>query len=833
MSGVDATRDELREQIAELHAKPARLEPQQPAIKPGDLNRSKEFHPVVTTDEQALIEPVRSELGRIEWDQNLLVSRWDARAQQIFGWSFDEVRGKGWEAFPMIHPDDYERVKATVVELSRGEREFNICTNRNFRRDGAAIDCEWFNSVRRDKHGQVVAFVSMVHDVSARVLAEQQAQQVRDVMHLMIGDTSRHTGREFFQVLVRHLAEALGFRYAFVAPLSLEETGYARTIAFWADGKLADEFAYELKGTPCDDVVNQSMRFYPDRIQERFPNDQSLVDFDAESYVGAPLISSSGEALGVLAAFDDKPMDDRPDIRDLITLFADRAAMELQRVRDEEALRASEARLRVLTEQMPAIIWTTDKQLRLSQATGAALKRIGQPSSALLGLTLREFFGDAADSAEAIAVHHLALHGASGSAEIEWLNRSFHVYVEPLRDQANRIVGTIGVAQDVSEFKRVENSLLASEERFRKLIEHAPEAVVLFDRETGRFAMANPAAEKLFKLSVDKLTKLGPVDLSPVTQPDGRPSKEKALELIAKTDAGETPIFEWVFCDREGNEFPCEVRLLLLPNDQQSLIRASITNVSDKKQREASLKRMESKLTQVARVSTMGELVGGLAHELNQPLYAIQNYGKACRNLVASQARTDDANLLDWLSKITSTAEYAGEILMRLRNFVSREPIQRQRINLGEMIETAISLTKHEAQTHHVRIDYSIADSLPPVSADAVQIQQVLVNLLQNAFDATAEQSFGPASVRISVEPEGGFVAITVADNGPGLPEIEQSIFDAFTSTKPQGLGLGLAISKTIIESHGGTLTARNRESRGAEFQFTLRTQRPDDADRP
>ncbi|MCA9136888.1 MAG: PAS domain S-box protein [Planctomycetales bacterium] len=810
MSIVGETREELLEQLARLHQKIEQLD---------RITDSESL-----ADGAASAPQVSSMLGMIGWDLQFRISYWSPEAEQTFGWRQDEVLGKQWDEFPFVHPGDIQRVTNVGLALINGTVDFNTCSNRNYRKDGTILECEWFNAVRHDDQGCPISWVSIAHNVTDRVRAENHIRQVRNAMHLIIGGTSRFTGGEFFEALVRYVSESLGFRYVFIARTEegCDRTG--RTVAFWADGAAAPEIEYAFVDTPCERVQQGTMQFYPDRIQQLFPKASVLAQFHARSYLGAPLISSSGNVLGVLAAIDDKPMEDRPDIRAIIGLFADRTAVELERVEIEKARRESETRLRILTEQMPAILWTTDHDLRVTHVTGAGLSRINVSANEIQGQLLADFLGTNDVNFRPISSHLRALNGISGASEIQWSGRTFHVYVEPLRDGTDQIIGTIGVAQDISDLKRIEQSLVASEERFRRLVEYAPEAVVLLDIGSGRFVTANRSAAQMFKMSAAELCQLGPLDVSPEVQPDGQSSKVKSRQVISRALAGETPIFEWVHLDSEGREVPCEIRLLSLEDGGNTLVRGSMIDITEKKRAEESQKRLESELARVARVSMMGEMVGGLAHELNQPLYAIQNFGKACGNLVAEDGDFDRDRLREWLEKIISTAESAGDILTRLRNFVSREPLVREAIDLSEVIETALMLTKHDAQVGGIRVEYTKDESLPLVHVDAVQIQQVLVNLLRNAFDATQEKSHGTPFVKIMTKKEGDLVTVTVADNGPGLPPDASQIFAAFSSTKLRGLGLGLAIGKTIIEAHGGTLTAKNGGDCGAEFCFTLST---------
>ncbi|WP_182870694.1 PAS domain S-box protein [Stieleria mannarensis] len=823
MPRVEETRSELLAQLAEIQAKLARLNQSESVERaaPAEQHRANAAGSI----DVAPRDPGRADVGLIEWDANDAISRWSPQAEQIFGWKAEEVLGKCWDEFRLVHEQDIALVQQANRELLEGHVDFNTSFNRNYRKDGTVLNCEWFNAVRRNDQGEIVAVVSLPHDVTGRVRAESHMHHFQNAMRMITIGTSRSTGLAFFQALVRYISQSLGFRSVFVARIDQEHPHQARTIAFWSDGQLAENFTYPLAGSPTQNtVINRSMEFSADGVQRRFPNDATLARFHAEGYLATPLVGSDGDVLGVLAVMDDKPMEDRGDIREMIALFGDRTAIEIERSIAEASQHASRTRLRVLTEQLPAVLWTTDLELRFTHSTGAGLKSLNQKPGQSVGQTLFEYFQTDDETYGPIAIHFRALQGISGTSVVEWAGLVFQVYVEPLRDPSGQIIGTIGLAQDISELKRVEHSLIQSEERFRRLIQHAPEAVVLLDTKTGRFVMVNEAAEKLYKYPAEQLLQMGPLDISPVVQADGQLSAEKSREVISKACAGETPIFEWTHRDALGSEIPCEIRLLSLAEGGRTIIRGSVTDVTEKKRAEESLKRLESELAHVARVSTMGEMVGGLAHELNQPLYAIQNFGKACGNLVAAEGVIDRDRLHQWLDKITSTAQFAGEILTRLRSFVSREPINKTTIDLDEIIQSALMLTKHDAQVAGIRVEYAPASLLPPVKADNVHIQQVLVNLIKNAFDAVQNQSVGEPVVRISTEKLGDLVAVTVADNGPGLPPGNVPIFEAFCSTKTNALGLGLAISTTIVKAHGGTLQANNGAEFGAVFRFTLAT---------
>jgi PAS domain S-box-containing protein len=303
------------------------------------------------------------------------------------------------------------------------------------------------------------------------------------------------------------------------------------------------------------------------------------------------------------------------------------------------------------------------------------------------------------------------------------------------------------------------------------------------------------------------------------------PQQSTVRDAIQRAAQGEFVRFECTHVRYDGEVRDFDFSLSPIRDDDGSVIYLvpEGRDITEQKRAEASLRQKEAELAHVARVSTIGEMVAGLAHELNQPLYTIQNYGKACGNLLGDDNDVDRDQIREWLDEITSTAEYAGEVLLRLRNFVNRVPSEKEVVDLGETIGTAISFVHHEARESVAAIECAMSGALPTVFADAVQIQQVIVNLLRNAIEATQEKPHGDPQVTISTETKHDLVEVAVADNGAGLPsESDLKIFEAFNSTKPDGMGLGLAISKTIVEAHGGTLVADNRPGGGAVFRFTL-----------
>jgi C4-dicarboxylate-specific signal transduction histidine kinase len=232
----------------------------------------------------------------------------------------------------------------------------------------------------------------------------------------------------------------------------------------------------------------------------------------------------------------------------------------------------------------------------------------------------------------------------------------------------------------------------------------------------------------------------------------------------------------------------------------------------------------QRQLVHLARVAVVGELSGGLAHELNQPLTVILSNAQAAQQALARD-RVDVAELREILDDIVAADKRAEVIITRLRRLLKREELTLRRVGLAPLLEEVLSLVRSNLSAHCVQLEAHIADDLPDVLGDAVQIQQVLLNLLLNACDALSDAA--PEDRRIELEaarePEGRLVHVRVRDHGPGIDSDGlERVFDAFFTTKPNGLGLGLAICKQIVTAHGGRLWATQNGGRGAAFHMTL-----------
>jgi len=324
----------------------------------------------------------------------------------------------------------------------------------------------------------------------------------------------------------------------------------------------------------------------------------------------------------------------------------------------------------------------------------------------------------------------------------------------------------------------------------------------------------------LFARSGDRLIGL---DISEFV--DGAPNELPLMNRIVSSQGVDCATWELSARRADGQMFPIELSAGRCDSpgmDQYTLV---IRDITSRRKAEAQARQHEAELAHVSRVSLAGEMAGALAHELSQPLTAIAAYARGCLRLLAAPA-TEPAMLCEGVSEVVQQAERAGDVLGRLREFVRGGAWRRDFVEVEPLIDGAVSLARIEAIQKEVEIETRIDPALPPVLADRVQIEQVLLNLLKNAIEAIATADSQKRLVVVEAHGKSGHsVQFSVADSGPGvIADVANRLFEPFMTTKPEGMGMGLSISRSIVESHGGTLRMLKRVGSGATFLFDLST---------
>lgn len=273
---------------------------------------------------------------------------------------------------------------------------------------------------------------------------------------------------------------------------------------------------------------------------------------------------------------------------------------------------------------------------------------------------------------------------------------------------------------------------------------------------------------------------------------------------------------------KDGSTFPMKLAVGETKSGDRRYFTGFIRDLTEREEHAAQLQIAQTELARLARLNELGEMASTLAHELNQPLSAIANYVQGCKRLIAKLDDHNAAMLRDALDRTAQQALRAGDIIRHLREFVTRGDTEKRPQDVKKLVEEAGALALVGSRERGVKSTFVYQDDVGPVLADRVQIQQVLINLLRNAVEAMRDSPIRALEVRVA-RADDDMVAISVSDTGPGIAEeIAPRLFQPFNTSKHGGMGVGLSISKRIIEAHGGEITVRRSGSGGTEFVFTL-----------
>jgi PAS domain S-box-containing protein len=397
--------------------------------------------------------------------------------------------------------------------------------------------------------------------------------------------------------------------------------------------------------------------------------------------------------------------------------------------------------------------------------------------------------------------------------------KHIHRIIHAVLSATGEVVELIGTNVDVTEWKQAEENLRSAETRFRTYVDHATDVLFVHD-EQGRIVDMNRQACESLGYTREELIGALPSLFDPNIH-------EISIQRIKeRLEAGDLVTFESTSRRKDGTMFPVEVRVSPFLHGGHRFSLSLGRDISERKRAEQErerLRQIEEDLARINRVSMMGELTASLAHEIKQPIAASVSNAEACLQWLAHD-QPDLVEVREAAIEMVKEARRAAEIMTRIRSLFKKEEITREVLDVNEVIIDTVSLVREEADRSSISVRTELDALLPRIAADRVQLQQVLLNLMLNGLEAM--KGNGGELIIGSQQDEEGRALISVSDVGVGLPVGEgDKIFDAFFTTKPQGTGMGLAISRSIVESHGGRLLATANAGPGATFYFTLQNE--------
>jgi two-component system sensor kinase FixL len=375
--------------------------------------------------------------------------------------------------------------------------------------------------------------------------------------------------------------------------------------------------------------------------------------------------------------------------------------------------------------------------------------------------------------------------------------------------------------RSASQLRIANEELAISHAHLQSILETVPDAMVVID-ERGTIQSFSATAERLFGFTIGEVQGHNVSMLMPApyrNEHDSYLDRYRTTGLRKIIGVGRIVVGQ----RKDGSTFPMELSVGEVALEGKRRFIGFVRDLTLRRENERLLHEMQSELLHISRLSTMGEMASALAHELNQPLSAVANYLQGSRRLLQNIADDRTPAIMAAMDKAAEQAIRAGQVIHRLRDFVARGETERRIESIKKLVEEAIALALIAAKDQSVRMNLQHDPSIDLVLVDKVQIQQVLLNLLRNAIEAM--QTSERRELNVSTNPaENKMVAVKVVDTGSGIsPDIAAQLFKPFVTTKRQGMGVGLSISRTIIESHGGQITVTPNPGGGTIFCFTLR----------
>ncbi|HYZ40900.1 MAG TPA: PAS domain S-box protein, partial [Stellaceae bacterium] len=493
------------------------------------------------------------------------------------------------------------------------------------------------------------------------------------------------------------------------------------------------------------------------------------------------------------------------------------------RKRAEAALRASEERWRLMFETSAAGIATARLDGVFTAANPALRRMLDRTEDEIVGHTAMEIThaDERAETENVVArfrsglqqEYHVEKRYLKKDGSPVWLNVT--TTLVPATETAEPFLQAIYI--NITDRKRAEAALRASEERWRAVFETAAVGIVTLDYERRRYLTANESFQRMTGYTEAELRNLTTLEL---THEDDRAAMQE------RVDNGIVGVLQRKRYRRKDGEVVWgDVTAFVVPATYSTpaFRGAVIVDITDRKRAEEALQQAQADLARLNRVMLLEEMSASIAHEVNQPISAvITNANAGLRWLRARQPDLDEVGQA--LGRIVRDGTRAGEVIGRIRGLVKKVPPRRDVVEINETIREVIALTQTEMQRNGVTLQSRLAGELPPVSGDRVQLQQVMLNLIVNAIEAMGGTREGPRELTIrSGIDDTDDLFVQVQDTGPGIdPADLDRLFQSFYTTKPDGIGMGLAISRSIAEAHGGRLAAAPNKPHGAVFRLTL-----------
>jgi PAS domain S-box-containing protein len=740
---------------------------------------------------------------------------------------------------------------ALGAELSVVTHPDHIATNERLWRDALATGKPWHTEERvrradgqyrwfamdrvaaRDENGKIIKWYATGYDIDDRKRAEERLRVQHTVAQIL---AEAATIEEAAPRILLAIGECLGWDVGVLWRVDREAKAL-RCVELWHEASIkVPEFARVSReltfgpglGLPGRVWSGRAPEYIPDVVpDENFPRASIAEREGVHAAFGFPILLG-GEVLGVIEFFSREIRQPDEALLSMLATIGSQIGQFIERTRAEQALREREARIRRLVDAniIGIFIWDFDGQVL--EANEAFLRIVGYDQADLVAGRLRwtELTPPEWRDRDAQLIQEQRVAGTLQPFEKEYF-----------RKDGSRVPVLIGVATfeeggsqgvafvlDLTERKRAEEALRRSEAWLALAQRLSRTGNWVYDPTTIRYSYWSDESYRIW--GFDPLQGLPSYeDVWKRIHPEDRDRVRGEIREALRAQRGFVSEFRILLPD--GTVKHLDATTLHQFSPAGTIVEAVSTQVDVTERKRAQnerekLRQLESDLAHMNRVSMMGALAVSLAHEITQPIASARNNARAALNFLDKQLPDVD-DVREALDCIVGDADRAGDIIDRIRDHIKKAPPRKDRFDLGVAIDEVMVLARDAIIRNNISARICLADGLPLVQGDRVQLQQVLLNLILNAVEAMGSVEAGPRELLISAEEDHAGVRVAVRDSGPGIdPAYLERVFDAFYTTKPSGVGMGLSICRSIIHSHGGRLWAELNASRGTVFHFNL-----------
>ncbi|MDX6303426.1 MAG: hypothetical protein QOI77_395 [Blastocatellia bacterium] len=746
---------------------------------------------------------------------------------EYFGKTFEELRG--WKASDVVHPDDLQHTIATQQKAHETGSAYNV-ESRHRRADGIY---RWFN-VRgfplRDNEGRILRWFHLLIDIDDRMRAEAQLAGEKRLLEMVAAGSAL---TDVLTALCRFVEDTAADCKCGIYLIDWSgptfHTGAAPSMPATFNDAL-EGLRVEATAGPCALAALTRSQVIAEDFESDLDWQQSLIrplalGHGLRAQWSTPICSRDASVLGTFAIFQDHPASPTPVQQDLIAQVTHIASIAIERALADEALQSNERNLSLIINTIPTHIYVLNTEgavQYVNQAvmdyTGLSLKDVKQKDYRDRVIHPEDFERVRAGRAASLR------RGAPFSTEQRVLGndgqyRWFLVRYKPLLDEQGRIVRWYVGAFDIEDRKRAQEAVRRSEAFLAEA-----QRLTLIGSFSWLVATDELAwSEELYRIyEFDSGIKITLEVIRTRVHPEDLSLYEKMVEQARNGSED----FEWQYRllmpDQSIKYMHAVAQATRDPSGQLEYI-AAVRDVTARRVSDEALDKARSELAHVTRVMTLGALTASIAHEVNQPLSGIITNASTCmRMLDADPPNVDGAR--ETAKRTIRDGRRAADVITKLRALFTHKDGTTELVNLNEAAREVIALSRTELERNRVITKIELDDELPPVMGDRVQLQQVILNLLRNGSDAMSDVDDRPRELLLRTEvEEAGRVRLSVQDAGVGFePQSLDRLFQTFYTTKEEGMGIGLAVSHSIIENHHGRLWASPNDGPGETFSFSI-----------